>query len=485
MSGERGVALVLTLMMLALLTILAISFTMTQMTENKAAVNFAYAAKAEEYARGGLDMAMAILIEDRDDNNPVTNPSFPADTTFDKWGADSGDADGFSIAGATYGSVDMMNFDGDNDPTTNPQARWIYFTDAVGRNIGRFAVYVTDEASKMNINAAGNLYNSNPLNDANPAGEGASTDEISLRSVFRPILALVSGVNEDVVLPLVEYRYGNNDTPDTIPYNPDNPQGDDTPFLTTSEIEMVAGIGPVTHNALSPYITVHSLEDDRDEIRGWRGVINDTLSVDDIRNTIALVGLTADANTRNQIAVNIKDFIDADSDPTGYGGRYGVDMTAYLNEVEAIPPWLDSAGNEIQPRPTAPQAGDKYDYGEFIEIFYPYPIPPGGSVTLSYYRIRVDRIFDVYYVPDMVFTEDDRYYVIGDTSGHEYVVDSQGRGDWVSFYDRSTYPVTSDVGLPLNLPVGLEDLTLEKIDQAGFFVTIEVTNYGSAPLWSR
>ena len=91
-SGERGVALVLTLMMLALLTILAISFTMTQMTENKAAANFAYAAKAEEYGRGGLDMAIAILIEDRDNGTAW-------DTTYDIWGADYSGSDGFSVAG--------------------------------------------------------------------------------------------------------------------------------------------------------------------------------------------------------------------------------------------------------------------------------------------------------------------------------------------------------------------------------------------------
>jgi hypothetical protein len=88
-AGSRGIALLLTLGILLLLTLLALSFSSSQLTENEAAQNFHYAARAEEMALGGLETAVAVLRKDaaRDrryqGNPPGERPN--SDDLFERW----------------------------------------------------------------------------------------------------------------------------------------------------------------------------------------------------------------------------------------------------------------------------------------------------------------------------------------------------------------------------------------------------------------
>jgi hypothetical protein len=165
----RGIALLLTLGILLLLTLLALSFTSSQLTENQAAKNFYYSAKAEEIALGGLETAIGVLAEDSRENS--------CDHLFERWaiyypekdgfaGHNSNDADLSDLDELEYGvdeGRDILDFSTRRDPWKDPRpdSRWIrvVVVDPVtGRDrvVGRYAVCIEDENAKVNINTAGN-----------------------------------------------------------------------------------------------------------------------------------------------------------------------------------------------------------------------------------------------------------------------------------------------------------------------------------------
>ncbi|MDP2897093.1 MAG: hypothetical protein Q8Q12_11140 [bacterium] len=166
---RHGIALLLTLGILLLLTLLALSFTSSQLTENEAAKNFHYSAKAEEIALGGLETAIGVLAEDSRNNS--------CDHLFERWaiyyqgndgfaGHDSDDADLSDYDEIEYGvdeGHDILDFSTRRDPwkAPLPDSRWIKVvaTDpATGskRVVGRYVVCIEDESAKVNINTAGN-----------------------------------------------------------------------------------------------------------------------------------------------------------------------------------------------------------------------------------------------------------------------------------------------------------------------------------------
>jgi len=105
--GCRGIALLLTLGILLLLTLLALAFSSSQLTESQAARNFYYAAKAEELARGGLDTAIAVLRQDAMLN--PDDPSSASDGLFERWAIYYQGNDGF--AGDDDDDADLSDYD--------------------------------------------------------------------------------------------------------------------------------------------------------------------------------------------------------------------------------------------------------------------------------------------------------------------------------------------------------------------------------------
>ncbi len=94
---------------------------------------------------------------------------------------------------------------------------------------------------------------------------------------------------------------------------------------------------------------------------------------------------------RQQMAVNIKDFIDTDSNVTNYLTYYGVEKTPYINEVEAKPQGANP---------------------EFIELYNPYDT----AIFIEDWTITGTTMGTVTIDPGTIIFADS-YYVIGDFFG--------------------------------------------------------------------
>jgi len=233
----RGIALLLTLGILVLLTLLALGFSSSQLTESQAARNFYYAAKAEEMALGGLETAIAVLSED--------SRKSCYDDLYERWAIyydkKTSRDDGF--AGDEEEDADLSDFDefqydvdetgvfgnasARKDPWDDPQpdSRWIEIRavdPATGeaRLAGRYAVSIEDESAKVNINTAGNP-DPDPQNISWKQRQylGFTAAEIDLGGIFQNLGDLFSDVFKDpsrypetvsdqTALDVVAYRYG-------------------------------------------------------------------------------------------------------------------------------------------------------------------------------------------------------------------------------------------------------------------------------------
>ncbi len=237
--SQRGIALLLTLGILLLLTLLALSFSSSQLTENQAARNFYHAARAEEIALGGLETALAVLKDDAFNNS--------SDHLFERWAMYYQKDDGF--AGDEPGDVDLSDYDelehgvdgaGDRKPNIFHEridpwdeektqekldSRWISFkarNAITGKEylVWRFAVCIEDENAKVNINTAGNPDPEQKLKWEHRQNMGFTTAEIDLGAIFENLGTLFSNVLEEGVthypnnvgletaLDIVRCRYG-------------------------------------------------------------------------------------------------------------------------------------------------------------------------------------------------------------------------------------------------------------------------------------
>ncbi len=248
-AGSRGIALLLTLGILLLLTLLALSFSSSQLTENEAAENFYYAAKAEEVALGALDTAVAVLRKDaagdRQDQRHPAGDRPASDDLFERWAiyykgdngfackdtakedeaADLSDYDEFLYRVDERGRLDLTGMKDPWKDTPELDSRWIEVVakDPVTgdkRVIGRFAVCVEDESAKVNINTAGNP---DPLTSGaqwlHRQDMGFTTSEIDLGDILMALGSLFENTLDDVqdypynadyrtALDIVAYRYG-------------------------------------------------------------------------------------------------------------------------------------------------------------------------------------------------------------------------------------------------------------------------------------
>ncbi len=225
-QNQRGIALLLTLGILLLLTLLALAFSSSQLTENEAARNFHFGAKAEEIALGGLEDAIAVLSKDVSENPQDRRSS--NDHLFERWAIYYQDDDGFAGKDVDLSDYDeleygvdegsnILNLSARKDPWKDPRpdSRWtnVIEQDPATRQerlVGRYAVCIEDENSKVNINTAGNP---DPLSARwlHRQHMGFTTAEIDLGAVFAdPRLGLGELFNE--VFPSAENYPHNVDT---------------------------------------------------------------------------------------------------------------------------------------------------------------------------------------------------------------------------------------------------------------------------------
>jgi hypothetical protein len=179
-SGDRGVALILTLAVLALVTLLLIAFVTSMRVENAASKNFNDLIKARELAQGAIDQAVAQIRQATPSRVPVGSTiqnyvTFPGGayvyngtalisyslysdpTLTDPTNLNSG----LWITGGING---LGEFTSNSVPDTSQiNVGWLY-VDQNGNIsppplskplVGRIGYWVDDEASKINVNTAG------------------------------------------------------------------------------------------------------------------------------------------------------------------------------------------------------------------------------------------------------------------------------------------------------------------------------------------
>ena len=469
-SNERGVALLMALAVLVLMAILAVSFYSSQSLEREGADNARYARSAEAVAESGLNWAMDLLARDE----ATRDGTLAYDTNYDIWGPLAKDhnpaylnADDLLFSGNSD-EVDLSPLIDGND------ARWIDVHDGT-RLIGRFAVIVEDESGKANVNVAGNYDGTGilmPRDGISPAevllnvvleqvGNKIGTPLSDPIVSAQEIIALrqgddgapgAAGNDDDGDGPL-GYRYCDDNLNGVIDEDGDGVdepdehdlyalKGDDIMLDDLSTILLAQSIKAYKDANLTnldkpfekllAYLTVNSRTqnvykvkpaDDADTVSQQMILLDGTAAAQTIYDRLKelqdagrlpLQGPSGDDLDLYQIAANIADFLDEDSNRTELSGKYGMEKTAYLNEIETTPEIYTWNGNEVQ------------DFGEFIELINPYDVKL--TVTVQAYQQGPNGE----YLPLSMTVEvpartgdqigREGYYVIGDTSGwYEYI----------------------------------------------------------------
>lgn len=211
-----------------------------------------------------------------------------------------------------YNSPFLGLANADGSPLAIP-VNWIYVRDTAGRVVGRFAYWVDDESSKLDLRTAGNRRGTG---QTHARGFGTNPDEVSLA----PLSAL--GLSPDQIAELEAYKA--------------NP----SPLEAASEVNHEMDDSLVSAR-LRPFLTTSSLEDPRGPdgkrkldlnalITSSRDPARMQLEIDTIVETIAdtapefgrrfyresAVSSTDQRAYLYKIAANIKDFVDTDNQPT-------------------------------------------------------------------------------------------------------------------------------------------------------------------------
>jgi hypothetical protein len=239
--GRRGIALLLTLGILLLLTLLALAFSSSQITESQAARNFYHAARAEEVALGGLETAIAVLRQDANDN-ALDYYYDRGSGTGEWWSIYYAGDDGFAGRDDPKESEDLSDYDefeykvderGITGGVSPPKDPWkepiresrrieVWVKDPATmepRKAGRYAVCIEDESAKVNINTAGNPDPEGGVTWKHRQHMGFTTAEIDLGAIFDSLGEMFRGVLDDVsrypenlsnqtALDVVAWRYG-------------------------------------------------------------------------------------------------------------------------------------------------------------------------------------------------------------------------------------------------------------------------------------
>jgi type II secretory pathway component PulK len=321
-----GIAIILVLSVLAVVATIAAAFLITARLETMKTVNFVEGIRAEYIAEAGFAHAKSLLKEDKS--------STVIDVDTETWRS--------AFTGAEV--------DNDGDGTT--ESKWIKLLNSSGEMYGRYAVTVTDEASRVNINSAG-FHNEDEL----LVTEGYSTFEVSLSKLFSTLGLSQSTIMRDDIL---RYRYGGNFPGANDPNGDDNhntmflshdgidndadgivdepgegineplefvktlPFGDDRPFFSVFELKNIPSVVG-EFDQIRSHVSAYSVDKNTDVSGVLRLDINQATALE-FANVFASVGLTEGGG---QLAVNMVDYRDMDYESTAlaYNGKiyYGVE----------------------------------------------------------------------------------------------------------------------------------------------------------------
>lgn len=422
--NKKAIALTLTVGVLGLISLLVTSFCLTIYWQTKQAEHHLSLAKAEFFVEAAFSHGQMVLKKDKNE------------TTFDwekdRWRTEFEEEEG--VEGV------------DNDGDGVADSKWIYFQDDRGNDIGRYAVLIRDESSKININTAGGKCRKDFLGHCQ--GQGFSTYEISLEDFFECSKLSPADAAEKLTGRILTERYGLDGRPGGIgddnlnnpilksdgidndadgdidekdegidepqEFNPYHPKGDDTPvdrpFLSIRQVRPLmpdSKTDPKTDNfkRIADQITCFSFEREisREIVSGenqefLRLNIN-TSSTDEL----AVLFRGAGISDPEQKAVNVVDFRDKDfaasliCDDKGkfYYGVEGI----RINEIMVKPILKLDTTKDQNPGGGWIWEGDQnyyycesasQDYGE-----WKWSDLPPGSYRLILYGKENERIGDV------------------------------------------------------------------------------------------
>ncbi len=292
-SAQKGMALLLTLIILAVLSIMATTFISNVTLDQKAAANLANDVTAQYVAKAGLHHAHSVLIRDADFVTSDGDIVFEHYDWYDndEWATRFIGSD-VSVAQSVTRSTGMVS--------EKKDARWIYLReqpdDPSSPIIGRYAVSIQDEHARVNINSAGSSYDG-----IESSQEGSDVSEIDLEDLFEQLPA----VDNSLAVAITNYS--------------------DKPFSGINELYNISGIGESQLADIRPYLTTVSADhnmyyDTYHTPSGFRpriDVNNDPrikVFVEDMFNHLTWLNTVKEYIA----AINLMDYRDNDHVPTVY-----------------------------------------------------------------------------------------------------------------------------------------------------------------------
>jgi hypothetical protein len=355
-TAAAGVALVTVLAVLTVLGLLAAAFAIFTATDTMTSRTSVARVTADMMCAAGLNHALSALWADSVEQPAWDDPSEGWRATFtpaSRLADDAADIDG--IPGLVPGEA-------------GTDGRWIYVPDANGRIVGRYAVQLEDECSKININMAsaigthGQNMGVGPfellMSDGRGRGLPLSLDFCAkaLRHRYgRDGAPGKRGADDN----LTESTYGNdeidNDADGVVDelgegideqeeYSSVRPVWDDRAFSSVDELLEKCGAGRMTtataRRMLRRYATMYgrSREMFYDERAGtWRRQVNLNVAArDQIRRLMNRANAESrfESSTRNMaiLVANVMDYRDENNVLTTAGSEYGVEAVCF-NEV--------------------------------------------------------------------------------------------------------------------------------------------------------
>lgn len=434
-NGEEGIALILTLGILAVILIIAVGFALSARTELKSSSSYGDMIAAESLAKMAMDRCIMEIayqsLRQPLSGNPTNYIAEDLTQIDGSWNND------FLMSLGPGAKGDFINLDGTAQRSSN-EPYWIVVSNRTGQIIGRFA-YVAS-GSTADLNAIGNI---SGLGDTYVRGNGyigvatnSTADGCGTNTYTRGICSDVNlvaflrqlGYASPVVSArgILSYRYGwpaggaalplgvykpgdsgfddNGDGVIDSPqeYDPVQPKGcpllgqvdQAVPDLTSLDSGLLIAPDPANTN-LQDYATTSSSDPNLTNGYGIArlnlNAMTSVSNVTDVVNMLSQVplGNSSISMNRTQVALNLLDFHTPNRYPTVYqvGGTntyVGIKPTPYLNQVLDLGRIVVSGSNS---------AGDilvqiRFDAFTGVEVWNPYsssfPDPCSEILTNSY-----------------------------------------------------------------------------------------------------
>jgi len=469
--GQRGIALVLVVSVLAIVGIMATSFAFWMRMEQRAASNFLETVRTRHLAEAAVAHARLVLQQDRWRNG----------------------YDGYDESWAVL----FQGSDADLDDDGAPDARWmsISIPSENSSTSWRYAVMIRDEAGKVNVNSAGRR-------TAQSLGvvQGWTTFDVDLESflVATGAVSDASGVADAVM----SGRYGADGRPGAVNVDDDGdnavltgdgidndadgqvdesqegvdepdefhlwwPLGDDQPWLTVDAVRTAVSIENAAFEIVRQHLTAHSRDlsiypSTSGDVTRWINQWNlNVASADDVLAALIAGGVTQPWS----LAANIADWVDADLTQS-LVAKKSLMLSAFAASVQPggwSPSLLQGAYENHQPGSEAGvwswsgvPVGSYYlaVYGGDSEVSV-------GAVTIG--GIASGVLTDASYFPEPVTVADD---APTDGQGVLQVVVAnpslQGSEEFCRFSAVELIPISGGVGLPVVFVRGAETVRINE-----------------------